>query len=287
MNTKNLKIISKDYLAEQFYNYHKNYVLTMQKSLSEGKQDALIVEGSELYFDGARLSFYVNGNKENGYYLKYEDGKLATQNPIKDLKEDPESNLTVLVSKKAILNFEGTENINTVGNILKGTWEVGRIKINNDSIKIGDTNISINNNDIATIDNADITTANITTATIDNANITTANITNITISNNLKTNKALLKEIEYNGSHENINNEEISVKSNLRITENNNFIFNGKDFKINNLLTTETITEGNEDKKIISFSDYFFKPNKDIYIKILFPNYTNIFDEEFVNDLDN
>ena len=282
MNTKNLKIISKDYLAEQFYNYHKKYVLTMQKSLSEDKQDALIVEGSELYFDGARLSFYVNGNKENGYYLKYEDGKLATQNPIKDLKEDPESNLTVLVSKKAILNFEGTENINTVGNILRGTWEVGRIKINNDSIKIGDTNISINNNDIATIDNADITTA-----TIDNADITTANITNITISNNLKTNKALLKEIEYNGSHENINNEEISVKSNLKITENNNFIFNGKDFKINNLLTAETITEGNEDKKIISFSDYFFKPNEDIYIKILFPKYTNIFDKEFVNDLDN
>lgn len=287
MNTNNLKIVSKDYLAEQFYNYHEQYVLTMQKKLDEGKQKAITVVSPEVSLEDGKMTFNVGGSKAIGCYLKYNDNKqLVAQPPIENIHSEVGDNLT-LVSKKAILNFEGTNKITKVGTISEGTWEVGSIKIDENTISVGSSIIEIDDNNKASINEITIKEASIKNATITNeasiknATINNATINDITVLSNVKTNKILVKEIEYKQDNQD-DIEEINVNSNIKIKKD--FIFESEgDFQIKEDLLKLALDNNN---KIIVIKRPIIKKGENYY-DLKFLGYNNIFDEGFINDLDN
>lgn len=286
MNTNNLKIVSKDYLAEQFYNYHEQYVLTMQKELDEGKQKAITVVSPEVSLEDGKMTFNVGGSKTVGCYLKYNDNKqLVAQQPIENIHSEVGDNLT-LVSKKAILNFEGTNKITKVGTIAEGTWEVGSIKIDENTISVGSSIIGIDDNNKAsinkiTIDEASINEITTNEASIKNATINNALINDITVLSNVKTNKILVKEIEYKRDNQD-DIEEINVSSNIKIKKD--FIFESEgDFQIKEDLLKLALDNNN---KIIVIKRPIIKKSNNYY-DLKFLGYNNIFDEDFINELDN
>ena len=287
MNTNNLKIVSKDYLAEQFYNYHEQYVLTMQKELDEGKQKAITVVSPEVSLEDGKMTFNVDGSKTIGCYLKYNDNKqLVAQPPIENVHSEIGDNLT-LVSKKAILNFEGTNKITKVGTIEEGTWEVGSIKIDENTISVGSSIIEIDDNNKASINKITIKEASIKNATITNeasiknATITNAFINDITVLSDVKTSKILVKEIEYKRDNQD-DIEEINVNSNIKIKKD--FIFESEgDFQIKEDLLKLALDNNN---KIIVIKRPIIKKGENYY-DLKFLGYNNIFDEDFINDLDN
>lgn len=286
MNTNNLKIVSKDYLAEQFYNYHEQYVLTMQKKLDEGKQKAITVVSPEVSLEDGKMTFNVDGNKTIGCYLKYNDNKqLVAQPPIENVHSEIGDSLT-LVSKKAILNFEGTNKITKVGTISEGTWEVGSIKIDENTISVGSSIIGIDDNNKASINKITIDEASINKiindeASIKNATINNAFINDITVLSNVKTNKILVKEIEYKRDNQD-DIEEINVSSNIKIKKD--FIFESEgDFQVKEDLLKLALDNNN---KIIVIKRPIIKKGNNYY-DLKFSGYNSIFDKGFINDLDN
>lgn len=286
MNTNNLKIVSKDYLAEQFYNYHEQYVLTMQKKLDEGKQKAITVVSPEVSLEDGKMTFNVDGNKTIGCYLKYNDNKqLVAQPPIENVHSEIGDSLT-LVSKKAILNFEGTNKITKVGTISEGTWEVGSIKIDENTISVGSSIIGIDDNNKASINKITIDEASINKiindeASIKNATINNAFINDITVLSNVKTNKILVKEIEYKRDDQD-DIEEINVSSNIKIKKD--FIFESEgDFQVKEDLLKLALDNNN---KIIVIKRPIIKKGNNYY-DLKFSGYNSIFDKGFINDLDN
>lgn len=286
MNTNNLKIVSKDYLAEQFYNYHEQYVLTMQKELDEGKQKAITVVSPEVSLEDGKMTFNVGGKKTIGCYLKYNDNEqLVAQPPIENVHSEIGDNLT-LVSKKAILNFEGTNKITKVGTIAEGTWEVGSIKIDENTISVGSSIIGIDDNNKASINKITIDEASINKiindeASIKNATINNAFINDITVLRDVKTNKILVKEIEYKRDNQD-DIEEINVSSNIKIKKD--FIFESEgNFQIKEDLLKLALDNNN---KIIVIKRPIIKKGNSYY-DLKFSGYNSIFDEGFINELDN
>lgn len=292
MKTNNLKIVSKDYLVEQFYNYHKEYTEKIKNELDEGKQKAITIEGSDINLDAnGKMGLNISGDRNNGYYLKIDtSGGLSCQPPVDDISNQSADNGT-LVTKGAILSFKGTNKINIVGKIIEGSWDVGNIKINSNSIKIGKTNITYEeeqtNIDNITIDNANITKLRVENNIITTANISNAIITNLNVENDVKAKKILIEEIEYDDSRDS-EEKQIKVLSDIKITKNFVFALDGeKNFEIkegdNELLSLKK----HNNKKMISFMNYIFRPNKDAYVQIHFDQYKeeDIFIDDFVNQI--
>ncbi len=157
----NKKAIDKEYLARQFYNFNKKYI---KEDLKANKQNNLEVVSNHLTWkDGHILGINIdndNVSKEN-YYISLKDpetGLLTWKKPIETNEDIKEDNLN-LATAAAIYNFKGSENIDTIGEITKGSWNTEHIKIGGDTIKttnaeldnVTSTNISANSATISEI----------------------------------------------------------------------------------------------------------------------------------------
>ena len=140
--TNNIKILNKDYLAEQLYNYHKKYVASSISDIESNKQNNLEVVSNHLTWEndnilGVNISNDNEANKNDYLVLENkENGSLSWKTPITE-QENLEGS-EFLVTGKAVFNFVGSTNINTLGTIKKGTWEVGDITLNEHNLTVNE-----------------------------------------------------------------------------------------------------------------------------------------------------
>ena len=140
--TNNIKILNKDYLAEQLYNYHKKYVATSISGIQSNKQNNLEVVSNHLTWEnnnilGVNISNASEANKNDYLVLENkENGSLSWKTPITE-QENLEGS-EFLVTGKAVFNFVGSTNINTLGTIKKGTWEAGDITLNEHNLTVNE-----------------------------------------------------------------------------------------------------------------------------------------------------
>ena len=140
--TNNIKILNKDYLAEQLYNYHKKYVASSINGIESNKQNNLEVVSNHLTWKnnnilGVNISNDSEANKNDYLVLENkENGSLSWKTPIAD-QENLEGS-EFLVTGKAVFNFVGSTNINTLGTIKEGTWEVGDITLNEHNLTVNE-----------------------------------------------------------------------------------------------------------------------------------------------------
>lgn len=140
--TNNIKILNKDYLAEQLYNYHKKYVTSSINGIESNKQNNLKVVSNHLTWEnnnilGVNISNDSEANKNDYLVLENkENGSLSWKTPIAD-QENLEGS-EFLVTGKAVFNFVGSTNINTLGTIKEGTWEVGDITLNEHNLTVNE-----------------------------------------------------------------------------------------------------------------------------------------------------
>ena len=140
--TNNIKILNKDYLAEQLYNYHKKYVATSISGIQSNKQNNLEVVSNHLTWEnnnilGVNISNDSEANKNDYLVLENkENGSLLWKTPITE-QENLEGS-EFLVTGKAVFNFVGSTNINTLGTIKKGTWEVGDITLSEHNLTVNE-----------------------------------------------------------------------------------------------------------------------------------------------------
>lgn len=204
--TNNIKILNKDYLAEQLYNYHKNYVASSISGIETNKQNNLEVVSNHLTWEnnnilGVNISNDSEANKNDYLVLENkENGSLSWKTPITE-QENLEGS-EFLVTGKAVFNFVGSTNINTLGTIKEGTWEVGDITLNEHNLTVNENgkiivgNFEINQeNEVLKIKYADsyltldssgelhTKSINVDTSSIDEANIFSLNADSIKISN--------------------------------------------------------------------------------------------------------
>lgn len=138
--TNNIKILNKDYLAEQLYNYHKKYVASSINGIETNKQNNLEVVSNHLTWEnnnilGVNISNDSEANKNDYLVLENkENGSLSWKTPITE-QENLEGS-EFLVTGKAVFNFVGSANINTLGTIKEGTWEVGDITLNEHNLTV-------------------------------------------------------------------------------------------------------------------------------------------------------
>lgn len=204
--TNNIKILNKDYLAEQLYNYHKKYVASSISGIETNKQNNLEVVSNHLTWEnnnilGVNISNDSEANKNDYLVLENkENGSLSWKTPITE-QENLEGS-EFLVTGKAVFNFVGSTNINTLGTIKEGTWEVGDITLNEHNLTVNENgkiivgNFEINQeNEVLKIKYADsyltldssgelhTKSINVDTSSIDEANIFSLNADSIKISN--------------------------------------------------------------------------------------------------------
>lgn len=140
--TNNIKILNKDYLAEQLYNYHKKYVASSISGIETNKQNNLEVVSNHLTWEnnnilGVNISNDSEANKNDYLVLENkENGSLSWKTPITE-QENLEGS-EFLVTGKAVFNFVGSTNINTLGTIKEGTWEVGDITLNEHNLTVNE-----------------------------------------------------------------------------------------------------------------------------------------------------
>ena len=140
--TNNIKILNKDYLAEQLYNYHKKYVATSINGIETNKQNNLEVVSNHLTWEnnnilGVNISNDSEANKNDYLVLENkENGSLLWKTPITE-QENLEGS-EFLVTGKAVFNFVGSTNINTLGTIKEGTWEAGDITLNEHNLTVNE-----------------------------------------------------------------------------------------------------------------------------------------------------
>ena len=140
--TNNIKILNKDYLAEQLYNYHKKYVASSINGIETNKQNNLEVVSNHLTWEnnnilGVNISNDSEANKNDYLVLENkENGSLSWKTPITE-QENLEGS-EFLVTGKAVFNFVGSTNINTLGTIKKGTWEAGDITLNEHNLTVNE-----------------------------------------------------------------------------------------------------------------------------------------------------
>ena len=187
--TENTKILNKDYLAEQLYNYHTKYIT---EGIEIKKQDKIKVASNHLTWTENKLGININDSEanENDYIVlkNAENGSLSWKTPITD-QANLAANSDLLVTGSAVFNFQGSDNINTLGNITSGTWNVGDITLSDHNLTVnGNGKITVGNfeinqdNEILQIKYADNsyltldTTWNLNTKSINAKNITATNI---------------------------------------------------------------------------------------------------------------
>jgi hypothetical protein len=205
-STNNTKILSKDYLAEQLYNYHKKFIIGGVAN----KQDSLEIVSNHLTWkNNNTLGVNILNDseaKQNDYIVleNTENGSLLWKTPIEE--QENLENSKLLVTGKAVFNFKGSTNINTLGTIKKGTWEagditlgehnltvnedgkiiIGKFEINQNSESKISLQIKYDEDSYLTLDSSgELNTASINTASIitDNATIFDLNVNAIKIGN--------------------------------------------------------------------------------------------------------
>ena len=140
--TNNIKILNKDYLAEQLYNYHKKYVASSINGIETNKQNNLEVVSNHLTWEnnnilGVNISNDSEANKNDYLVLENkENGSLSWKTPITE-QENLEGSES-LVAGKAVFNFVGSTNINTLGTIKEGTWEAGDITLSEHNLTVNE-----------------------------------------------------------------------------------------------------------------------------------------------------
>lgn len=140
--TNNIKILNKDYLAEQLYNYHKKYVTSSINGIESNKQNNLKVVSNHLTWEnnnilGVNILNDSEANKNDYLVLENkENGSLSWKTPI--IEQEKLEGSESLVTGKAVFNFVGSTNINTLGTIKEGTWEVGDITLNEHNLTVNE-----------------------------------------------------------------------------------------------------------------------------------------------------
>lgn len=134
--TENTKILNKDYLAEQLYNYHTKYIT---EDVEKKKQDKIDIASNHLTWEKNRIGINIddNGAKQNDYIVLKNavDGSLSWKTPITEQRNL--NNSDSLVTGKAVFDFKGSTNINTLGTVTEGTWKAGDITLNNYNLTVG------------------------------------------------------------------------------------------------------------------------------------------------------
>lgn len=140
--TNNIKILNKDYLAEQLYNYHKKYVASSINGIETNKQNNLEVVSNHLTWEnnnilGVNISNDSEANKNDYLVLENkENGSLSWKTPI--TKQENLEGSEFLVTGKAVFNFVGSTNINTLGTIKEGTWQAGDITLSEHNLTVNE-----------------------------------------------------------------------------------------------------------------------------------------------------
>ena len=134
--TENTKILNKDYLAEQLYNYHTKYIT---EGVEKKKQDKIDIASNHLTWKENRIGINIDdsGAKQNDYIVleSKDNGRLSWRSPITD--QENLANSDLLVTGKAVFNFKGSTNINTLGTVTEGTWNAGDITLNDHNLTVG------------------------------------------------------------------------------------------------------------------------------------------------------
>ena len=134
--TENTKILNKDYLAEQLYNYHTKYIT---EGVEKKKQDKIDIVSNHLTWEENRIGINIDDSvaKQNDYIVlkNADDGSLSWKTPITD--QGDLANSDSLVTGKVVFNFEGSTNINTLGTVTAGTWNAGDITLNDHNLTVG------------------------------------------------------------------------------------------------------------------------------------------------------
>ena len=223
--TENTKILNKDYLAEQLYNYHTKYIT---EGVEKKKQDKIDIASNHLTWKENRIGINIDdsGAEQNDYIVlkNADDGSLSWKTPITD--QGDLANSDSLVTGKVVFNFEGSTNINTLGTVTAGTWNAGDITLNDHNLTVGgngkitvdnfvieqnsygNLQIKYANNSYLTLD----ATGRLTTKSID---VETISATNIDVSSDggeITTDKARIYDL-------NIGNT-ITITSNFVIEQN-------------------------------------------------------------------
>ena len=216
--TENTKILNKDYLAEQLYNYHTKYIT---EGVEKKKQDKIDIASNHLTWKENRIGINIDDSeaKQNDYIVlkNADDGSLSWKTPITDQRDLADSNS--LVTGKVVFNFEGSTNINTLGTVTAGTWNAGDITLNdhnltvggNGKITVGNFEINQNNNGNLQIKYADNsyltldTSGNLNTKSIDAETIDAetinetdnASIFDLNICNTITINQFVIEQNDY------------------------------------------------------------------------------------------
>lgn len=134
--TENTKILNKDYLAEQLYNYHTKYIT---EGVEKKKQDKIDIASNHLTWRENKIGINIDdgGAKKNDYIVlkNADDGSLSWKTPITDQVNLADSDL--LVTGKAVFSFQGSTNINTLGTVTAGAWDAGDITLNDHNLTVG------------------------------------------------------------------------------------------------------------------------------------------------------
>lgn len=134
--TENTKILNKDYLAEQLYNYHTKYIT---EGVEKKKQDKIDIASNHLTWEENRIGINIDDSvaKQNDYIVleSKDNGRLSWKTPITD--QGNLANSDLLVTGKAVFDFKGSTNINTLGTVTEGTWNAGDITLNDHNLTVG------------------------------------------------------------------------------------------------------------------------------------------------------
>ena len=205
--TENTKILNKDYLAEQLYNYHTKYIT---EGVEKKKQDKIDIASNHLTWEENRIGINIDdsGAKQNDYIVleNTDDGSLSWKTPITDQRDLAGSDS--LVTGKAVFDFKGSTNINTLGTVTAGTWNAGDITLNdhnltvggNGKITVGSFEINQNSNGNLQIKYTDgyltlDTSGGLTTKSIDAETISATNIAVSSDDGEITTDKASVYEL--------------------------------------------------------------------------------------------
>ena len=216
--TENTKILNKDYLAEQLYNYHTKYIT---EGVEKKKQDKIDIVSNHLTWEENRIGINIDDSvaKQNDYIVlkNADDGSLSWKTPITD--QGDLANSDSLVTGKVVFNFEGSTNINTLGTVTAGTWNAGDITLNDHNLTVGgngkitvgnfvieqnsygNLQIKYANNSYLTLDaTGGLTTKSIDAETIDAETINAtdnASIFDLNICNTITINQFVIEQNDY------------------------------------------------------------------------------------------
>ena len=223
--TENTKILNKDYLAEQLYNYHTKYIT---EGVEKKKQDKIDIASNHLTWEENRIGINIDDSvaKKNDYIVlkNADDGSLSWKTPITD--QGNLANSDSLVTGKAVFDFKGSTNINTLGTVTSGTWNAGDITLNDHNLTVGgDGKITVGNFEINQSSNGNLqikyadnsyltldATGRLTTKSID---VETISATNIDVSSDggeITTNNASIFDLSIGNT--------ITITSNFVIEQN-------------------------------------------------------------------